>query len=78
MPLVVTQFRGLTGPKGLPPDVIAAWNEAIPALLEVPEFKAWYDRVGMVASYMPHDQFVAFIDEFAGSQEDMLKALGAL
>ena len=28
--LVVDKFRGLAGPKGLPEDVIAAWEQAIP------------------------------------------------
>ena len=42
--LVVDKFRGLAGPKGLPEDVIAAWEEAIPLLLEVPEFKAYYQE----------------------------------
>ena len=34
--LVVDKFRGLAGPKGLPEDIIAAWETAIPALLEDP------------------------------------------
>ncbi len=76
--LVVTQFRGLTGPKGLPPEVIAAWEKAIPALLEDPDFKAWYERVGMVPSYMSHSEFVSFVDSFATDQEAMLKSLGVL
>ena len=40
--LVVDKFRGLAGPKGLPEDVIAAWEQAIPLLLETPGFKAYY------------------------------------
>jgi tripartite-type tricarboxylate transporter receptor subunit TctC len=36
--LVVDKFRGLAGPQGLPEDIIAAWETAIPILLEDPEF----------------------------------------
>src|ERR1044071_7626855 len=37
--LSVRKFRGLAGPKGLPNDVVARWEEAVRALLEDPEDK---------------------------------------
>jgi putative tricarboxylic transport membrane protein len=71
--LVVDKFRGLAGPKGLSEDVIAAWEQAIPLLLEDPEFKAYYQESSLVPAFMPHDEYVAFIDKFAGEQQAFMK-----
>lgn len=74
--LVVDKFRGLAGPKGLPQDVIAAWEEAIPILLEDPEFKKYYQGGSLVAEFMPHDEYVAFIENFAEEQKQFMAEYG--
>jgi tripartite-type tricarboxylate transporter receptor subunit TctC len=74
--LVVDKFRGLAGPKGLPDDVIAAWEEAIPLLLEVPEFKAYYQEGALVPAFMPHDEYGAFITRFAAEQKQFMAEYG--
>lgn len=74
--LVVNKFRGLAGPKGLPQDVIAAWEKAIPILLEDPEFKAFYQESSLVPAFMPHDEYGAFIEEFAAEQRDFMQQYG--
>jgi len=72
IPMVVRQFRGLTGPKGLPADVIAAWEAAVPKVLEDPKFKEWYQNVSFVPSFLPHGEFETFINTFAESQRKTL------
>jgi putative tricarboxylic transport membrane protein len=74
--LVVDKFRGLAGPKGLPEDVIAAWEEAIPLLLENPDFKAYYQEGSLVPAFMPHDEYAEFIAKFAGEQQAFMKEYG--
>jgi putative tricarboxylic transport membrane protein len=74
--LVVDKFRGLAGPKGLPEDVIAAWEEAIPLLLENPDFKAYYQEGSLVPAFMPHDEYAQFIGNFASEQEAFMKEYG--
>jgi putative tricarboxylic transport membrane protein len=74
--LVVDKFRGLAGPKGLPDDVIAAWETAIPALLEDPEYKKFYEESSLVPAFMPHDEYAAFIGEFAEEQEEFMAEYG--
>jgi putative tricarboxylic transport membrane protein len=74
--LVVNKFRGLAGPKGLPEDVIAAWEEAIPILLEVPEFKAYYQEGSLVPTFMPHDEYGEFIQDFAEEQKQFMEEYG--
>ena len=73
---MVDKFRGLAGPKGLPEDVIAAWEQAIPLLLEVPEFKAYYQEGSLVPAFMPHDEYGAFIERFAEEQKAFMAEYG--
>lgn len=74
--LVVDKFRGLAGPQGLPDDIIAAWEAAIPALLEDPEFKQYYEASSLVPAFMPHDEYAAFIDGFAEDQRQFMAEYG--
>ena len=74
--LVVDKFRGLAGPKGLPEDVVAAWETAIPALLEDPEFKKFYEESSLVPAFMPHEDYVTFIGEFAEGQRAFMEEYG--
>jgi tripartite-type tricarboxylate transporter receptor subunit TctC len=74
--LVVNKFRGIAGPKGLPDDVIAAWEAAILAVLEAEAFKKWYSDASLVPAFMPHAEYVVFIDDFANEQEAFFKEYG--
>jgi tripartite-type tricarboxylate transporter receptor subunit TctC len=74
--LVVNKFRGIAGPKGLPDDVIAAWEAAIPAVLEAEAFKKWYGDASLVATFIPHDEYGPFIEDFAKEQEEFFAKYG--
>jgi putative tricarboxylic transport membrane protein len=74
--LVVDKFRGLAGPPGLPDEVVAAWETAIPALLDDPDFKAYYEESSLVPAFMSHDEYVAFIAKFAEGQEAFMAEYG--
>jgi putative tricarboxylic transport membrane protein len=74
--MVVNKFRGLVGPKGLPPEVISAWETAIPKVLENPEFKEWYRAGSLVPAYMPHEKFVAFVNDFVNEQQEFFQKYG--
>lgn len=67
--LVVSKFRGIAGPKGVPADVVKAWEEGIQTLLAEPAFKAWYEQGALVPAFMPQSEYRAFIDNFAKEQE---------
>ena len=56
--------------------VIAAWETAIPALLEDPEFKAFYEESSLVPTFMPHDEYVVFIANFAEEQKAFMAEYG--
>ena len=76
--LVSRKFRGLAGPKGLPPEILAAWEQAIQRLLADPAYKAEYEAANLIPAFMPHDEYVKFISDFAGEQKVMLTEVGVI
>ena len=74
--LVVTKFRGLAGPKNLPPDVLKAWSEGIRAVLDDPAYRREYARESLVPAFLPPEQAGAFTTRFAGELADSLRELG--
>jgi tripartite-type tricarboxylate transporter receptor subunit TctC len=71
--LVSAKFRGLAGPKGLSPDVIKAWESAVPKVLADAEFKKWYRTEQLIPNFISHKDYAPFIDEFAKEQEVFFK-----
>ena len=76
--VVARKFRGLAGPKGLPQDVVAAWEKAIPQVLENPEYKALYTANNLRPDFIPHAEYVEFIKTFAAETQAFLKQTGAI
>jgi tripartite-type tricarboxylate transporter receptor subunit TctC len=76
--LVVRKFRGLAGPEGLPDDIVAIWEQAIPRLLEHPEYREVYSGLNLIPAFIPHEEYVEFIDDFAEDNRSMLRELGVL
>ena len=76
--LAVRKFRGLAGPKGMPEDVIAAWETAIPMLLDDPEYRELYTGNGLQPGFMPHAEYVRFMDAFGRETETFLRDAGVI
>jgi tripartite-type tricarboxylate transporter receptor subunit TctC len=76
--VAATKFRGLAGPKGMSPEVIAAWEAAIPKLLEDPKYKKIYTDNALQPNFMKHDDYVKFIAQFGGDTEAFLKQSGVI
>ena len=76
--LSVRKFRGLAGPRGTPPEVIAAWEAAIPKLLEDPEYKHLYSENSLQPGFIPHAEYVSFMNEFGHETEAFLKESGVI
>jgi putative tricarboxylic transport membrane protein len=74
--MVVKKFRGIVGPKGLPAEVVQAWEAAIPKVLMDPEFQKWYKTAAMIPAYMTHDEFKTFMDSVVREQEAYFKEYG--
>jgi putative tricarboxylic transport membrane protein len=76
--LSVRKFRGLAGPRGTPPEVIAAWESAVQALLEDPEYRKLYTEDGLQPGFIPHAEYVAFMDAFGNETAAFLKESGVI
>jgi len=74
--VVVRKFRGFAGPKGLPPDIIGAWERGVAALLANPDYRRV--SASLSPAFMPHAEYVEFIDEFAEETEAYLRQSGML
>ena len=76
--MVIRKFRGLAGPKGLSAEAVAAWEQAIPRLLENPEYKAAYTQSNLVPTFIPHAEYVTFMQDFAVQQKEFLTEAGVI
>lgn len=74
----LVKFRGLAGPKGLPEETAAIWDEAIKNLLADPEYKKAYSAEVLVPQLVTHKDYPDFINKFATETEAFLKATGAV
>ncbi|MCQ8781208.1 tripartite tricarboxylate transporter substrate binding protein [Mangrovibrevibacter kandeliae] len=74
----VVKFRGLAGPKNLPPEVISAWEKAAQELVADPDYKKIYEANNLQPGYIAHDRYVKFIDDFAQKTEGFLKESGVV
>ena len=76
--LVVTKFRGLAGPKNLPANVVAAWEAAIPKILQSAEYKKVYERENLVPHFKGQKEARALTTAFAKETEQSLRELGVV
>jgi len=76
--LAVRKFRGLAGPKGMSAEVIAAWEAAIPKLLDDAAYKKLYTDNSLQPGFMPHEDYVAFMRAFGTETEAFLKQSGVI
>jgi tripartite-type tricarboxylate transporter receptor subunit TctC len=76
--LAVRKFRGLAGPKGTPPDVIAEWEAAVPKLLEDPAYRKLYTENSLLPGFIPHAEYVKFMESFGKETEAFLKDAGVI
>ncbi len=76
--LVVTKFRGLAGPKGMPDEIAAQWATALATVLESPAYKAVFTKESLVATpqLLPRPAARAFTTEIANDIAGSLRELG--
>jgi tripartite-type tricarboxylate transporter receptor subunit TctC len=74
--LVVTKFRGLAGPKNIPANIAAAWEEGIRKVLASPAYKAEYEKESLVSAFMGHEEARKFTAVFAKEVADSLREFG--
>jgi len=76
--VVLEKFRGIAGPKNLPPAIIKIWDEAAQKILADPEYKKAYLGNDLIPNLIVHDQYGPFITKFAADTGAYLKATGVI
>jgi putative tricarboxylic transport membrane protein len=76
--LVVTKFRGLAGPRNLPPNVLQAWHDGIKAVLADPAYQKEYRRESLIPALMGHEEAGRFTASFATDVAGSLRELGVI
>ncbi|MDI7258511.1 MAG: tripartite tricarboxylate transporter substrate binding protein [Thermodesulfobacteriota bacterium] len=76
--IVVEKFRGIVGPKGLPPEVLKYWEEKIQLVLKDPKYKKYYESVNLVPSFMGHKAYTEYIEKKNAELTEYLKEIGLL
>jgi putative tricarboxylic transport membrane protein len=76
--VTVRKFRGLAGPPGLPADIIAIWEKAVPALLADPDYQKVYAAESLVPDFIPSAAYRPFVDGFAQEAESFFRETGVI
>jgi len=76
--VVVTKFRGLAGPKGIPDDIAAQWERAIRQVVASDAYKAEYAKESLVPTVLGRAEARAFTQKFAEEITATLRELGVI
>jgi len=76
--VVVTKFRGLAGPKGIPDDIAAQWERAIRQVVASDAYKAEYAKESLVPVVMGRAEARVFTQKFAEEITATLRELGVI
>ncbi len=76
--VTLQKFRGIAGPKGLPPDIVKIWEEAAQRILADPEYRKVYEEDVLVPNFLGHDKYGPFVVDFATKTEAYLKSTGVI
>jgi tripartite-type tricarboxylate transporter receptor subunit TctC len=76
--VVLTKFRGIAGPQGMPAAVVEAWERGVQQVLENPEYRRAYEAKILAPQFIPHARYGQFIDSFAARTEEFLRSTGVL
>jgi putative tricarboxylic transport membrane protein len=75
--LVVSQFRGIAGPKDLPADVVSVLETGFKKVAESPEWKTEYlDKFQQINGFMGSEEFTKHMHEQYKVNETLFKELG--
>jgi tripartite-type tricarboxylate transporter receptor subunit TctC len=78
--LVVTKFRGLAGPKGMPDEIAVQWSAALATVLDSPAYKAVFAKESLVPTpqLLPRPAARSFTTAFAADIATSLRELGVV
>ena len=75
--VVVSQFRGIAGPKGLPPEIVQVLETGFKKVSDSPEWKSEYlDKFQQINGFMGSAEFTKYMDDQYKLNETLFKELG--
>jgi putative tricarboxylic transport membrane protein len=75
--LVLSQYRGIAGPKGLPADVVTVLETGFKKISDSPEWKSEYlDKFQQVNGFMGSAELTKYMDDEYKTNEALFKELG--
>jgi putative tricarboxylic transport membrane protein len=76
--VVIRKFRGIAAPKGLAPELILQWENAIQNILANPVYRASYLANNLLPNYINHAEYINFIEGFVSETENYLRSVGII
>jgi putative tricarboxylic transport membrane protein len=76
--VVMRKYRGLAGPQGMPPEVVAIWEKAVQQLLADPEYLKVVQGEALQPDYMGQAAYAQFITRFADDSEAFFRENGVI
>jgi putative tricarboxylic transport membrane protein len=75
--LVVSQYRGIAGPKNLPPEIVKVLEDGFKKISDSPEWKAEYlDKFQQINGFMGSAELTKYMDDEYKKNETLFKELG--
>ena len=71
-----TQWWGISGPKGLPPAIVARLNSEIARIVQLPDVKARYDDLGIAPAHSTPERMLETVRTEIPQVARMLAAIG--
>jgi tripartite-type tricarboxylate transporter receptor subunit TctC len=75
--LVAENFLGVSGPRGLPPAVVARKHKEMSEVIKRPDLLKKFDELGISTRAMSPDEFTAFVSKQVEDWAPAVKASGA-
>jgi putative tricarboxylic transport membrane protein len=72
----VPQVRGIVAPPGVPPEVVAYWEDAFARMARTPSWKKYLEDNQFEDGFMKSAELAKFTDEFTASSRETLKEAG--
>jgi putative tricarboxylic transport membrane protein len=74
--IVVTKFRGLLGPKGMPDEAVRTLENAVKKALDTPEYRKYYTSVQLIPKYMGSQEYQQYLDRMDKELSAYLQEIG--
>jgi putative tricarboxylic transport membrane protein len=77
--LVLSQYRGIAGPKNLPPEIVKVLEDGFKKVSDSPEWKTEYlDKYQQINGFMTGAELSKYMDDLYKENETLFKELGML